>query len=78
MLERIAYSTDLGMIAMITALLDGEGIEVPDFFRSSHVSIAGIDHGFYVHVRRRDAERAREALANSDFAKCVVGKDKAR
>ena len=41
MFEKIAYSTDLGEIAMINALLKGEGIEVPELFRSPHVSIAG-------------------------------------
>lgn len=72
MFERVAYSTDLGVIAMMTALLEGENIEVPDLFRSAHVSIAGVDHGFYLTVRRTDAQRARELLGASEFAHCVV------
>lgn len=72
MFERVAYATDLGMIAMMTALLEGEGIDVPDLFRSPHVSIAGVEHGFYVTVARRDAARARELLSDSEFAHCIV------
>ena len=72
MIEKIAYSTDLGEIAMINALLKGEGIEVPELFRSPHVSIAGIDHGFYVRVAARDAAQARAAIADSDFRHCLI------
>ncbi len=72
MFEKIAYSTDLGEIAMINALLKGEGIEVPELFRSPHVSIAGIDHGFYVRVGQRDAARARAAVADSEFRHCLI------
>ena len=72
MFEKIAYSTDLGEIAMINALLKGEGIEVPDLFRSPHVSIAGIDHGFYVRVWQRDAATARAAVDASDFRHCLI------
>lgn len=72
MFERVAYATDLGVIAMITALLEGENIKVPDLFRSAHVSIAGVDHGFYVTVGRSDAQRAREVLAASEFSRCIV------
>lgn len=72
MFERVAYATDLGVIAMMTALLQGEGIDVPDLFRSPHVSIAGVEHGFYVTVARADAPQARAILAASEFAHCVV------
>lgn len=72
MFERIAYSTDLGEIAMMTSLLKAERIDVPELFRSGHVSIAGIDHGFYLHVSRDDAARARAALNDSDFRHCLT------
>ena len=75
MFDKVAYSFDLGEIAMINALLAGEGIEVPDLFRSPHVSIAGIEPGFYVRVHTSDAPRARAAIAASEFSHCLIDPD---
>lgn len=72
MFERIAYSTDLGEITLIRALLQQSGLHVPELQHSPHVSLAGVDHGYYVHVLAVHADRARRLLADSEFRHCVV------
>lgn len=72
MFKRIAYSTDIGEFVLMTALLRDEGIEVLDMMRAGHVSIAGVDHGFYVQVADGHADRARWILARSEFRHCLV------
>ncbi len=74
MFERVAYSTDLGEYVLMSALLRGRGVEVLDLMRAGHVSIAGVDHGFYVQVPGDQALRARRLLADSEFGRCIVEK----
>ena len=72
MFKRIAYSTDIGQYVLMSALLRDNGIEVLDLMRAAHVSIAGVDHGFYVQVPASQAVRARRLLSDSEFRHCVV------
>ncbi|MBT8136758.1 MAG: hypothetical protein KJO54_07070 [Gammaproteobacteria bacterium] len=74
MFTRIAYSTDIGQYVLMASLLRDSDIEVLDMMRAGHVSIAGVDHGFYVQVPRSQEIRARRILADSEFRHCIVEK----
>ncbi|MBT8130644.1 MAG: hypothetical protein KJO35_00115 [Gammaproteobacteria bacterium] len=72
MFSRIAYSTDIAEFVLMTALLRDHGIEVLDMMRAGHVSIAGVDHGFYVQVPESQMIKARRWLTDSEFSHCVI------
>ena len=72
MFKRIAYSTDIGQYVLMCSLLRDHGIELLDMMRGGHVSIAGVDHGFYVQVAANDVDQARRILSDSEFSHCVV------
>ena len=72
MFVRVAYSTDIGEFVLMTSLLKDHGIEVLDMMRGGHVSIAGVDHGFYVRVPESQIIRARRFLGESEFSHCVI------
>ena len=72
MFERVAYSTDIGEFVLMNSLLESNGIEVLQMMHAGHVSIAGIDHGFYVQVRGSQSIRARRLLSDSEFRHCIV------
>ena len=76
MFERVAYSTDIGEFVLMSSLLKDNGIEVLDMMRAGHVSIAGVDHGFYVQVPESQGIRARRLLSDSEFTHCIVEQKK--
>ena len=73
---RVAFAFDAGTYAVLKAMLESEGIEVLDMARGSHVAIAGVDQGYYLHVIADDRPRAERLLRERDFEKYLVPEKK--
>ena len=71
-LVRVAHTYELVDIVSMRALLADNDIETPELRLSTHVSIAGVDSGYVLEVRRHNEERARWLLRQSDYAKYVI------
>ncbi len=64
---RIAFASDFGVAMVMKSFLESEGISVLDIARGGHVSIAGADQGYYIHVTVEDSERAVKLLKENSF-----------
>lgn len=52
---------------VMKSFLESEGIFVLDIATGGHVSIAGADQGYYIHVAEKDSERAIQLLKANSF-----------
>ena len=69
---RIAYSANFADIGVMRAFLAEHGVPALEPRMSSHVSIAGVDQGYYLEVLREDATKARGLLRDNSFEIFVV------
>jgi hypothetical protein len=69
---RIAHSYNLAEMVAMRSLCEEVDIFVYDIDFSAQVSLAGADIGFYLEVRRLDADRARAVLLASDYAQQLL------
>ncbi len=68
----LARCYDMGMAAVMKALLISENVQVLDYSGSGHVSIAGADHSYYVKVSEQDYARAKEILVDAGYDKYII------
>lgn len=71
-LERIAFTYNAGTFAVLKALLESEGIGVLDIARGGHVTIAGVDHGYYIEVLTEDRPLSERILREQGFGEYLV------
>lgn len=69
---RIAYTPDIGIAAVVNALLQSEGINVRDISIGAHVSIAGADQGYFVEVMAMQVDEAVRLMAANDFSHLLL------
>ena len=74
-LVRIGYSANFGDIALMRSLLHEHGILAVEPRMSSHVSVAGVDQGWFLEVLAEDTDLARRLLRENDFDIFVVDPD---
>lgn len=72
---RIAHAFDFGTYAVMKSLLESEGIAVVDAAFGGHLSIAGVDQGYYLEVTGEDVGRARTLLWENSFSRYLITAD---
>jgi len=69
---RIAHAYDFGTFAVMKSLLESEGVMVLDAAFGGHLSIAGVDQGYYLEVEQSMQARARTLLWENSFGKYLL------
>jgi len=72
---RIAHAFDFGTYAVMKSLLESEGVAVIHAVFGGHLSIAGVDQGYYLEVVETDRGRARTLLWENSFGEYLVEAD---
>lgn len=71
-IARLAFAFDAGTFAVMKSLLESEGLRVLDIAHGSHVTVAGVDQGYYLQVLEEDRDAAAFLLRQHGFGKYLV------
>ena len=72
MLVRIAFSRSLAEAGRIQSLLEAEGFHPLPVNSSSHVTVGGADHGYYVEIPKTEALAAGVFLHQQGLGRSLV------
>lgn len=72
MFAKVCFHYDLAMSEMIRNLLSENGLHPVKLDYSAHVSVVGVEQGYFVEVPKQEVELAEKILSQNDLGKYII------